>query len=138
MTPCGMSFPRTMKIQEGQPLINNHYAMEEPITTALKALKMPGMAESWRVMEETHQLDKLSIRDGMPLLLQAEMDSRETNRLAKLIKGASFRLTATIEELDIDAARGVPADLITQLGTGEYIRQGGTVIISGPAGSGNT
>ena len=77
------------------------------------------MAESWRVMEETHQLDKLSIRDGMPLLLQAEMDSRETNRIAKLIKGASFRLTATIEELDIDAARGVPADLSTQLGTGE-------------------
>lgn len=112
--------------------------MEVPITTALKALKMPGMAESWRVMEETHQLDKLSIRDGMPLLLQAEMDSRETNRIAKLIKGAGFRLTATIEELDIDAARGVPADLITQLGSGEYIRAGGTVIISGPAGTGKT
>ena len=112
--------------------------MEVPITTALKALKMPGMAESWRVMEETHQLDKLSVREGMPLLLQAEMDSRETNRIAKLIKGAGFRLTATIEELDIDAARGVPADLITQLGTGEYIRQGGTVIISGPAGTGKT
>ena len=88
---------------------------------------MPGMAESWRTMEETHQLDKLSAREAMPLLLQAEMDSRETNRIAKLIKGAGFRLTATIEELDIDAARGVPADLITQLGTGEYIRQGGTV-----------
>ena len=29
--------------------------MEATITSALKALKMPGMAESWRVMEETHQ-----------------------------------------------------------------------------------
>lgn len=60
--------------------------MEATITSALKALKMPGMAESWRVMEETHQLDKLSVREAMPLLLQAEMDNRETNRISKLIK----------------------------------------------------
>ena len=96
--------------------------MEATITSALKALKMPGMAESWRVMEETHQLDKLSVREAMPLLLQAEMDSRETNRIAKLIKGAGFRLTATIEELDINAARGVPADVITQLGSKPPVR----------------
>ena len=102
--------------------------METTISSALKALKMPGMAESWRVMEETHQLDKLSVREAMPLLLQAEMDNRETNRISKLIKGAGFRLTATIEELDINAARGVPADVITQLGTGEYIKMGGTII----------
>lgn len=112
--------------------------MNTPITTALKALKMPGMAESWRVMEETHQLDKLSIGEAMPLLLQAELDNRETNRVAKLIKGAGFRLTASFEELDINAARGVPADVIAQLGTGEYIKTGGTVIISGPSGTGKT
>ena len=114
--------------------------MEATITSALKALKMPGMAESWRVMEETHQLDKLSVREAMPLLLQAEMDNRETNRISKLIKGSGFRLTATIEELDIKAARGrgVPADVITQLGTGEYIKMGGTIIISGAAGTGKT
>ena len=79
--------------------------METTITSAQKALKMPGMAESWRVMEETtHQLDKLSVRKAMLRLVQAEMDNRETNRIAKLIKGADFRLTATIEELDIDVA----------------------------------
>ena len=77
--------------------------METTISSALKALKMPGMAESWRVMEETHQLDKLSVREAMPLLLQAEIDNRETNRISKLIKGAGFRLTAIIEELDINA-----------------------------------
>ena len=76
--------------------INYNIIMEATITSALKALKMPGMAESWRVMEETHQLDKLSVREAMPLLLQAEMDNRETNRISKLIKGSGFRLTATI------------------------------------------
>ncbi len=54
--------------------------------------------------ETTHQLDKLSVRKAMLRLVQAEMDNRETNRIAKLIKGADFRLTATIEELDIDVA----------------------------------
>ena len=67
---------------------------------------MPGMAECWKSMEETHQLDKLSVRDGMQLLIQAEISNRETNRVAKLIKKASFRINASIEELDIDLTRG--------------------------------
>lgn len=99
---------------------------------------MPGMAECWKSMEETHQLDKLSVRDGMQLLIQAEISNRETNRVARLIRKASFRINASMEELDIDAARGVPMELVTQLSTGNYIRNGNTVIICGAAGTGKT
>lgn len=99
---------------------------------------MPGMAECWKSMEETHQLDKLSVRDGMQLLIQAEISNRNINRIAKLIKYAGFRIDATIEELDIDASRGVPMELITQLSTGSYIKNGNTIIISGAAGTGKT
>ncbi len=62
---------------------------------------MPGMAACWQSMEETHQSEKLSLRDGLQILIQAEKDSRDSNRIAKLIKNANFRIQALIEELEI-------------------------------------
>ena len=41
-------------------------------------------------------------------------------------------------ELEAQMFAGNPADVITQLGTGEYIKMGGTIIISGAAGTGKT
>lgn len=99
---------------------------------------MPGMAACWQTMEETHQADKLSLRDGLQILIQAEKDSRESNRISKLVKDANFRLPALLEELDIDETRGVPADIVLQLSSGEYIKSGQTVIICGATGTGKS
>jgi len=99
---------------------------------------MPGMAACWQSMEEIHQSDKLTLRDGLQILIQAETDSRESNRINKLVKDANFRLPAIMEELEIDATRGVPADVILQLSSGEYIKKGQTVIICGATGTGKS
>lgn len=112
--------------------------MEQEIYTLLKGLKMPGMAECLKAMDETHQLDKLSIREGIPLLLQAEVNNRDMNRITTLIKQANFKMTATIEQLDIDGKRGVPADKVLQLSTSDYIKRGVTIIVTGAAGTGKT
>jgi len=112
--------------------------MEHQLQTALKGLKMPGMAACWQSMEETHQSEKLSLRDGLQILIQAEKDSRDSNRIAKLIKNANFRIQALIEELEISETRGVPADIILQLSSGEYIKAGSTVIICGATGTGKS
>jgi len=64
-------------------------------------LKLPGMEGCWTSLEETHQLDKISLRDGMQLMIQHERDMRTSNRIARLIKNAGFRLKATLEVLDI-------------------------------------
>ena len=99
---------------------------------------MPGMAACWQTMEETHQADKLSLRDGLQILIQAEKDSRESNRITKLVKDANFRLPALIEELEINETRSVPADIIMQLSSGEYIKSGTTVLICGATGTGKS
>ncbi len=112
--------------------------MEQEIYTLLKGLKMPGMAECLKAMDETHQLDKLTLREGVPLLLQAEVNNRDNNRVTTLIKQANFKMTATIEQLDIDGKRGVPADKVLQLSTSDYIRRGSTIIVTGAAGTGKT
>lgn len=104
----------------------------------LQELKLNGMSACWSSMEETHQLDKLSLRDGMQLMVQSEWDQRQGKRISRLIKSASMRLNATLEQLEISSARGVPADLVTEMGTGNYIRNGRSVIITGPTGTGKS
>jgi DNA replication protein DnaC len=110
----------------------------DEIESSLHTLRLPGMAECWSSLSETHRLDKLSLRDGMQLLLQTERDTRFDHRIAHLIKDAHFRCQATIEELELDTARGVDAATVSQLGTGEYIKNGSTVVLCGPAGTGKT
>ncbi|MCP4259864.1 MAG: ATP-binding protein [Planctomycetes bacterium] len=108
------------------------------ITRVLHELKLPGMASCWNALEETHQLDRLTLREGMQQMLQYEKDTRQNNRIQRLIKNANFRLRASIEELETDTTRGLSAASVGDLATGSYITNGMTMIITGPAGTGKT
>lgn len=112
--------------------------MTDETERQLHELRLPGMANCWTSLQETHQLDKLSLRDGMQLMLQAERDKRESNHIARLIKNAAFRDRASIEELEVDTVRGIPAASVAELGTGGFIDHGSTIIMTGPAGTGKS
>lgn len=112
--------------------------MTNETARALHELKLPGMASCWESLEETHQLDKLTLRDGMMLMLQNERDTRQNNRIQRLVRNASFRLNASIEELETDTSRGISAASAAELSQGNYISNGMTVIITGPAGTGKS
>ena len=100
--------------------------------------KLPGMASCWNSLEETHQLDKISLRDGMQLMLQYERDMRHSNRIQRLVKNANFRLKAAVEELETDTTRGLRATDVAELSTCNYVRNGMTIIVTGPAGTGKS
>lgn len=109
----------------------------EEIEKSLHKLKLPGMADCWTSLCETRRADKLSLRDGLQLMLQTEQDTRKTNRIARLLKEAAFPYPASLEELDYNTARGVDATTVAQLGTCEFVRNGQTIVINGPTGTGN-
>ena len=44
--------------------------MSNETERTLHELKLPGMASCWSSLEETHQLDKLTLREGMQIMLQ--------------------------------------------------------------------
>ncbi|MCR5159928.1 MAG: IS21-like element helper ATPase IstB [Prevotella sp.] len=112
--------------------------MTDETVRTLHDLKLPGMAGCWTSLEETHQLDRISLREGMQLMLQHERDTRQANRIARLIRNAGFRLKATLEELETDTTRGLSASDVAELATGSYIRDGRTLIVEGPTGTGKT
>jgi DNA replication protein DnaC len=104
----------------------------------LHNLKLPGMAKSWEAMSETHQLDKMSLRDGFEMLLQAECDNRMESRIKRLIANSHMRQHAAIEKLETDTARGLSSASVSELAAGEYIEHGMTIIITGAAGTGKS
>lgn len=107
----------------------------DEITNALKSLKMPGMAHYWATMQETRQAESLSLKDGLQLLIQAELDNRTQSRNFRLVKNARFQYQASISEVIYDSKRGVDKQKVLNLATCDYIRNGISVLITGAAGT---
>ena len=110
----------------------------EQIKSSLTRLKLPGMTACLRTMEETRRIHELSFLDGLKLLIQAETDQREANRLERLIKNAVFRYSASMEEVTFSAARGIEQSQIIDLATCNYVRKGESLLITGAAGCGKS
>lgn len=103
-----------------------------------KELRLQGMAKCWQGLTETRSHHELTLTEGLELLLQAEGEQRLNNRFERLRKDARFRYHASIEELIFDGARGLNKSLISQLATGEYIKNGESVLITGATGCGKS
>lgn len=108
------------------------------IETQLKQLRLHGMSRSWMALMETRKHHELSFAEGMEVLLQAEEDERSGKRFERLQKNAHFRYQASVQELQMNASRGLDKSLISNLATGDYITKGEAILISGATGTGKS
>ena len=108
------------------------------IETQFKQLRLHGMGRSWQALIETRKHHELSFTEGIELLLQAEDEDRNGKRFERLQKNAHFRYQASVQELHIDASRGLDRSLMAALATGEYIPKGEAILISGSTGTGKS
>jgi len=108
------------------------------IESQLSRLRLHGMGRSWQALLETRRQNELTLSEGLELLLQAEEQERNNNRFERLRKNARFRYQASIEELKLDASRGVDKGLIMTLATGEYLSKGEAVLVTGATGCGKS
>ncbi len=108
------------------------------INTQFTELRLHGMHRSWQALTETRQHLDLSLSDGLELLLGAEAEDRANRRFQRLAKNARFRYQASVEELHMDGSKGMDKTLISRLATGEYLRRGESVLITGATGCGKS
>lgn len=108
------------------------------IGSQLKQLRLHGMGRSWQALMETRKHHELTFTEGIELLLQAEDEDRNGKRFERLQKNAHFRYQASVQELHIDASRGLDRSLMAALATGEYIPKGEAILISGSTGTGKS
>ncbi len=108
------------------------------IENQLRQLRLQGMLSTWTAMRETRQHHQLDFEQGLEMLLQAEQQDRTNRRFERLQKSAKFRYQATIEELSLDTSRGINTSQITDLTTGNYLKKGESVLITGSTGCGKS
>lgn len=110
----------------------------EKIEVGFKELRLQGMSHAWQSIVETGSHHKLSLVEGLSLLIQSERETRKNNRFERLRKQAKFRYAVSLEEIDYDSSRGIIQSQITEFATGEYINKGQSILITGATGCGKS
>jgi DNA replication protein DnaC len=108
------------------------------LETQLKELRLQGMYTHWKALIETRQHHELTLSEGLDILIQAEIQQRTNNRSERLRKNARFRYQASIEEISFDTSRGLDKSYVSELASGDYIRKGESVLITGATGCGKS
>jgi DNA replication protein DnaC len=82
---------------------------------------------------------ELPFEQRLALLVQREIDWRDSKRLARLLKAARLKVSsACMEDIDWRASRGLDREVITSLAGGDWLRHGHNVLLTGATGCGKT
>lgn len=108
------------------------------IEEQLSTLRLHGMKQQWQALQQMREHHKLTLSQGLELLLQTEQEDRENRRFNRLKHQAKFRYQASVEELSYTPERALHSDQISKLATGNYIKNGEAVLVTGATGCGKS
>lgn len=112
----------------------NEHTLEQ-----LRSLRLDGMVHALQDPATTSAAAGLAFEERLALLVQREIDWRDAKRLARLLKAARLKSSgACIEDIDWRASRGLDRALINALASGDWLRHGHNVLITGATGVGKT
>ncbi len=109
-----------------------------PTLDNLRALKLYAMINALQAQSEMKDITSLPFEDRLGLLVDAELISRENKQLNSRLKIAKLRLSACMEDLDLQSSRGLDRTVVTALSTCDWLKLHRNILITGPTGSGKT
>lgn len=110
----------------------------QPTLDALRTMKLHAMAAALEQQQLNATLQALSFEDRLGMLVDAERQARDDRRLARLLKGARFKVNATPEDVDYRASRGLDRRQFQSLLECDWIAKHQPLIVTGPTGVGKT
>ena len=90
--------------------------LTEPLYQGLQDLGLRGMARTFAAQEKDTSRD-LNFNERLALLIDAEQSERRNYRYAQRVRWAKLGQSASLEDLDSRAPRGLDRSLIAQLGS---------------------
>ncbi len=112
--------------------------LDQPTLDLLRELRLTGMARAFEEQGAMPNIAELTFEDRLALLLERERTERAQRRYVRLRGAAKLHLDAAVEDIDFKTARGLDRSLVLRLATGEWIRRGQTVLVTGATGSGKS
>lgn len=113
--------------------------MNQQTIDMLTAMKMTSMAAEFANQLQDSSFRELGFEERLAMLVTAEWNRRQTNKVNRLIKSAHFSVpSAAIESIEYHEDRKLDKAQILQLSTCQYIDEGHHVILKGASGNGKT
>ena len=112
--------------------------MIHPTIDHMRTLRLFGMARALETQFELKEARELGFEERLGLLLDAEMVARENKSLETRLKSAKLRLSASLEDLELRASRGLDRSVITALAACDWVQSKQNILITGPTGAGKT
>lgn len=104
----------------------------------LDALGLFGMALSLREQLESSQYTSLSFDERFGLLVDREVQVRDSRRLTLRLKAAKLRQEATVEDIDFRTPRGLDRSVIMNLAQAGWVSAKHNLLVTGPTGAGKS
>lgn len=112
--------------------------MNETLQTALKKLRLSGLAQSLDVRLQEAAGHGLNHAEFLELILQDELMVRADRHMNRRLKQASFREPKTLEDFDFAFNTSIKKKQIFDLATCRFIREARPILWLGPPGTGKS
>src|SRR5690606_34322226 len=112
--------------------------MLEPTSEKLTALRLGNMALAVREMETQKSQVELSWQERLGLIVDQEWLARENRRLTKRLKEAKLTKRASLEDVIVDAERGLDRPSLKQLSRFRWLETHHNIILVGATGTGKS
>lgn len=112
--------------------------MASDLVRVLKRLKLGGVLQTLDLRVRQAIDDELDHHTFLELLLQDEVDRRESGALERRVKQAAFDGHKTLSDFDFSFNPKLPKTALIDLGTCRFIDRKENVVLIGPAGVGKS
>ena len=112
--------------------------MNEALQTALRKLRLSGLAQSLEVRLQEATGHSLNHTEFLELILQDELAIRAERLMNRRIKAASFREPRTLEDFDFAFNPSIKKKQVYDLATCRFVREARDVLLLGPPGTGKS
>ena len=105
----------------------------------LTAMKMSAMAAEFANQLKDPAFNELGFEERLGLLVNAEWNRRQSNKLNRFIRSAHFAVSsATVEGIEYHEDRKLDKAQMLRFATCQYIDEGHHIILKGASGNGKT
>ncbi len=108
------------------------------IRQQLKELKLDGMAYAFDQLFDSGAEELHACKIILTQFLNAEAEHRRDKKYLTLLKRAQFRYHASVGTVVTGTDRNLDRNTVNRLAEGQYIRQGMSLLITGPTGAGKS
>src|SRR3954467_1988276 len=128
----------TAKTTRTAAVPSNNRDLTAEISFLTRAMKAPTMRDAVARLAERARAESWTHEEFLVACLQREVSARESHGGEGRIRAARFPSRKSLEEFDFDHARGLQRDVITHLGTLDFVTGRDNVVFLGPPGTGKT